>query len=54
LNSRKHDSQGIDKETRKTHLAGNEVSIGMALENPAFSFLRYKLRPVNIFPLSGA
>jgi len=42
-----HDNQGIDKETKKTNLMGNEVSIDMTLENPAPLFLKENCTAVN-------
>ena len=35
-----HGNQGIDMETKKTSLVGNEVSIDMALERPAGHVIR--------------
>jgi len=41
--------KGIDKETKKTSLVGNEVSIDMALEDPALAFIPGNCLYVNLF-----
>jgi len=41
--------KGIDKETKKTSLVGNEVSIDMALEDPALAFILGNCLYVNLF-----